>query len=570
MRNLGCKKVAACLIVLAITMCLALPVFAKDSGNIEDTPKFTNIYEGLPDKYRDMYEKHTGLSVGAGPWGTYFPVPKLHMYWSPEKHYEPSNKIDHTIFIEKNRTELCVKCHEGINVGTVRDWQNSAHFNPNKTQFTAMRTKQIEADLGRKIEQVTCFDCHVNAEKKIIRMPSANVCGQCHGQQVQELMQERDHGRPNHIQGWESNVVPPWYGEAGRRGQIIGMVGCDMCHAATEKCDGCHTRHTFSATEARKPEACMSCHMGPDHPDAETYRESKHGMIYEMEKEHFDFTKPLSQVQIGKDYRTPTCQLCHMYQGSGRFSHNFVAKGIWRMGTVPPKQIDFQSSLKDYPYGIKIIPPKIDLKSPDNIEKRAKWIELCSKCHGPRFAEIYLETLDDYMIQAFKMTDEAQLIIDNLFRDNMIYPSVPDRDIYPMGDHAADVFGKELLGEGVYNAFKLTGGKIPVVGPILGVYGLFYQGINNPSEIENTYAKMWFFYKNQGYKGTAHAQQDYSWWWGQAPMLHSLGSIRSEDQRLRRIAADEAKYKLRSVIVLSTLAILIIAVVILWIRRRKD
>ena len=34
----------------------------------------------------------------------------------------------------------------------------------------------------------------------------------------------------------------------------------------------------------------------------------------------------------------------------------------------------------------------------------------------------------------------------------------------------ADKLGVKLLGEGVYKAFKTTGGRVPVVGPILGVY----------------------------------------------------------------------------------------------------
>lgn len=50
---------------------------------------------------------------------------------------------------------------------------------------------------------------------------------------------------------------------------------------ASGDCLGCHTLHKFSAEEARKPEACYSCHMGADHPDAETYKDSKMG-IYSM------------------------------------------------------------------------------------------------------------------------------------------------------------------------------------------------------------------------------------------------------------------------------------------------
>ena len=210
------------------------------------------------------------------------------------------------------------------------------------------------------------------------------------------------------------------------------------------------------------------------------------------------------------------------------------------MGTVPPSNIEYESSLKDYPYGIKIIADKIDIYSDENLDKRDKWIELCSYCHSPRFAEGWLTQMDEYMFQAFKLTDQAQKIIDDLLADDMLYPSPADRDIYPGGDWLADVLPASLLGEGVWNAFKSTGGRVPVVGPILGVYALFYQGENNPSLIETEYAKMWFWYKLQGYKGYAHVQQDVMWWWGQAPMLMQLGKIQSEDKRLRREHAMEA------------------------------
>jgi hypothetical protein len=39
-----------------------------------------------------------------------------------------------------------------------------------------------------------------------------------------------------------------------------------QCHGAT-----CHTRHKFTIVEARKPNACASCHLGPDHPDTDEF-----------------------------------------------------------------------------------------------------------------------------------------------------------------------------------------------------------------------------------------------------------------------------------------------------------
>jgi hydroxylamine dehydrogenase len=68
---------------------------------------------------------------------------------------------------------------------------------------------------------------------------------------------------------------------------------------------------------------------------------------------------------------------------------------------------------------------------------------------------------------------------------------------------------------------------------------MFYQGDGNPTHIETSYAKMWFWYKLQGYKGYAHVQQDIMWWWGQSPMLQELGNVQSEARSMRRAAAIE-------------------------------
>ena len=46
---------------------------------------------------------------------------------------------------------------------------------------------------------------------------------------------------------------------------VIAERGCGACHAIGRddgKCNSCHTRHTFATAEARKPEACQTCHMG--------------------------------------------------------------------------------------------------------------------------------------------------------------------------------------------------------------------------------------------------------------------------------------------------------------------
>ena len=38
--------------------------------------------------------------------------------------------------------------------------------------------------------------------------------------------------------------------------------------------------HEFSAAQARTPDTCGKCHLGPDHPQMEIYNESKHGISF--------------------------------------------------------------------------------------------------------------------------------------------------------------------------------------------------------------------------------------------------------------------------------------------------
>lgn len=78
----------------------------------------------------------------------------------------------------------------------------------------------------------------------------------------------------------------------------------------------------------------------------------------------------------------------------------------------------------------------------------------------------------------------------------------------------------------MYRLFKQTNGHLPVIGPILGVYAIFSQNEGNPSGIEREYVEMWFWSHLQGYKGTAHAQPDISWWWGTAQGVGNLTRIR--------------------------------------------
>ncbi|MCQ4574044.1 MAG: hydroxylamine oxidoreductase [Candidatus Brocadiales bacterium] len=490
-----------------------------------------------------MFAEAVYLEKGDGPFAdAYKPIP-LYMYMNPLRHYvRPDIKMFPEL-MKKFQPDQCVECHADITPGIVNSWKASTHAQPKRNEYFAAKTAEIEKRLGREIKEVDCSGCHGKSHD-VLQMPTVdNACGECHLKQAEEYASERKYGRPSHLQSWEANVVVPWYIESYRQGEGASLIGCDMCHEEMARCDTCHTRHSFSAAEGRRPEACMSCHMGPDHPDWETYSHSKMGTIYELEGEHWPWDKPLGDIIPGKDYKSPTCQYCHMYMGGNKWTINPISKGIWRMGTVPPKEVEYKSSLKDYPYGINIPPldAKLEVYSPENLQKRELWIEMCGRCHSSRFARLWLENMDQYMFLCFKKQDEAQLILDQVVAEGLLNPAPKDRPVFPMGDVLADALGPDKLGMGVYKAFKDLEGRVPVIGPILGVYSVFITRPGTPSAIEREYAEMWFWYKLKGYKGTAHAQQDYSWWYGWSHMIGSLARIQDEANRLRRLKALEEK-----------------------------
>src|SRR5215467_9382946 len=80
---------------------------------------------------------------------------------------------------------------------------------------------------------------------------------------------------------------------------------------AAGSCSACHTRHRFSIAQARQPAACGKCHLGPDHPQMEVYTESKHGILWEANKERLNLD--CKSWKPGIDYTAaPSCSSCHM------------------------------------------------------------------------------------------------------------------------------------------------------------------------------------------------------------------------------------------------------------------
>jgi hypothetical protein len=414
----------------------------------------------------------------------------------------------------------CAACHSGLHATIVRQFEASAMGRPG--------VQNPRVDPQRPT--MTCADCHGTDHDLIMRSQGRvpeTTCAGCHPAIYQEHVVDAGHsygpGPAGIGTNWERNIGVPNYAQMPRK---VMEMGCDPCHAqagATDAeywseedqryvdgsslqyrngCIACHTRHSFDLTEARKPEACYTCHMGPDHPNYEAYMSSKHGSIYAARGDTWDWTAPMAEAR----WDAPTCAYCHMVyvdpDGTRRTSHNMTNKIIWGMGVQAASgQLD-------------------DLVShPENAEKRNAMIRVCMTCHAEDKARGYLRSADAHKLAGDALVVEARAILTALYEDGLIEPG--------RGQRAAG-----LLPGPEFSAIELPGG-IAAHWPA----GLYF----NVSGIEREYFDMFFFSNLKSYKGAFHMSPDYSWWYGYADVLGHLARIRDESDQLREARATQRK-----------------------------
>ena len=408
--------------------------------------------------------------------------------------------------------KTCAECHRKSNPEIVRQFESSAMGRPG-VQNRSVTFPQA---------QITCAGCHGTDHDEIMatkgRVPET-TCGACHQQIYKEHVLDAGHSYgpgPGDLGiNWERNIGVPHYKQMPRK---VMEMGCDPCHAqagATDAkywseeekkyvdtssltirngCIACHTRHSFHLEEARKPEACYTCHMGPDHPNYEAYMSSKHGSIYVARGKEWNWNTSMSQAR----WDAPTCAYCHMLyvgdDGARTVSHNMTRKIIWGMGTQAAL-----GELKD----ITI--------TPENQAKRNEMIKVCLTCHSEDKARSYLESADAHKLAGDALVVEARDILSGLYRDGLIRPS-----------HAQVSAG--LLSGPRFTAVELPGG-LAFHSPA----SLYYD----VTPIERDYFDMFFFSALKSYKGAFHMSPDYAWWYGYADVLGHLAMIRDEAGRLR-------------------------------------
>jgi len=411
----------------------------------------------IPVGYAYVYWNKSG--PGAGLYSREWQPEPVHAYWDPDTFYKSVQTLQGEF-----KGEECLACHSAVTPGIVNDWRESRHANP-----------------GQGKEPVYCSACH-GSSHQVLHMPTPKVCAQCHENRVAQFMDEKRYGFPSHALAMERAVDTKHFADKPK----AEVAACLQCHSVATKCDSCHTRHRFSAAEARRPEACVTCHSGPPHPDDDTYFASAHGKKYLAERAKQDWSKPLTKG----NYTTPTCAYCHMHNGL----HQVADKTIWKFGLL-----------------------EVNPNTSGNEVRRAAWIKVCSDCHDAAWSETKLKELDRERQRAWAKLYKAENTLKDLRSKNLLYPGAKERPPYPM-DAMENFFPHARIG--YYD----------------GQASAFY----NVSPIERDYFEMWYFANLGAYKAAAHGDGAGVGGWHKV-LDHALTGIDTQAAALR--AQGEAEKK---------------------------
>jgi hypothetical protein len=282
----------------------------------------------------------------------------------------------------------CLACHESVTPGVVMDWKSSKHYGAG----------------------VDCATCHLAAGKgnrpdiqdhngfKIVVLVTPKNCQTCHAREAIQFEASRHADAARFIGSLDNTLGEVVAGGpasnsgckqchgsvvtvSGKNGQLdpttwpntgIGRINPDGSKGA---CTACHSRHAFSIAQARTPEACNKCHLGPDHPQEEIWDESKHGTRYHMNLAlgvSTGIKAPAGKWIPGHSYSSgPTCASCHMSATSDQHStHDVGARLSWTLR------------------------PVISIKQDNWEKKREAMSDVCYSCHSPEYVKDFYTQFD--------------------------------------------------------------------------------------------------------------------------------------------------------------------------------
>lgn len=302
-------------------------------------------------------------------------------------------------------SQVCIQCHgrENLGKGIVEQWKASKHYKSGVGCYECHQADPKDADAFK----------HMG--KTISTIVSPQDCKTCHEEEVKQFENSR-HSRAAEFIGSLDNVL----GEI-IEGAPAAISGCKQCHGSTVtavegkldpaswpntgigrvnpdgsrgSCSACHSRHSFSKAQARQPEPCGKCHMGPDHPQIEIYNESKHGIKFATLQDLKEMNLESDTWVVGRDYSAaPTCATCHMSATpSQKATHDVGDRISWTLR------------------------PVISIKQENWEKKRSAMKDTCNQCHAKESTENFYVQFDEAVnLWNEKFAKPAKKIMDHFW-----------------------------------------------------------------------------------------------------------------------------------------------------------
>lgn len=323
---------------------------------------------------------------------------------------------DEPVNVLANSNDECVECHERNTPGIVEQYGHS-------TMAAA---------------EVSCRDCHevdagypgsVEHEgTNVLQSPTSAMCEKCHENEVAQYNRSR-HGLPAYVAyagedalseehkamyaaipegGYAQDKVRARNSLHALEGEAITRFACEDCHnigkpaadGSIGECQDCHIRHEFSLEQARKPETCNHCHIGPDHPQWEIYFESYHGIAYSTGGDDWNWEAEPGTLDV-TDFPAPTCATCHI-------------SGFGPTGTTH----DVGDRLTWY------LAAPISTRRPAWQDNAGRMQGVCGECHNTEFIEDFYSNADLAVERVNEWVIESDEIMQPL-KDNGLLTDEP-------------------------------------------------------------------------------------------------------------------------------------------------
>jgi len=350
-----------------------------------------------------------------------------------------------TLKVDRDLTKQgksCIECHAKLNPGHVNDWKESRHGHVGVSCVECHVVKKDNPMAGQNCEGVKGTNTYVSI------LVSPKTCGRCHPNEVEEFHQS-GHARAAIQVKAKKGMQALMHKYEGRNHPKFNVspeaTGCMQCHGAiievkngrptaetwpnygignvypdggVGNCKSCHSGHKFSIEEARKPAACASCHLGPDHPDIEIYNNSMHGHIFNTEGNTWKYDSAPDAWEPG-DYRAPTCATCHMSGiGNLKSTHNVSRRLKWNIWAPISVTRDggYETAATTYMKTGKVTVGNKKAGHPKGSKAaRAEMEQVCKACHSTthtknffKMADMHVELYNTYAKDAKKMIDELK------------------------------------------------------------------------------------------------------------------------------------------------------------------